>query len=256
MFGLAERAAGVHSDICVEALANGGDGRECSADFERETRKNQLLTRQLGDVRGNPLRFILAADDPDAAAELRCSGLAHWNWQHRSRGNLRPLRIARASCNSSAGYYLLGRTRDMTALLQMWVGRQRTRGQEFPVSSPAIGQKNFGDIAGKPCKHLGTANASGLFFRWGKSAWRRYRLGEDHDKLSTDQSSGGLACGRSHDGHGSKWSAHWRISTGTVEPEFLRPLPLRASSLCLLSSLLRLLSCLSHRRGLLGLLPH
>src|SRR6516164_8000554 len=145
MFGLAERAAGVHSDICVEALANGGDGRECSADFERETRKNQLLTRQLGDVRGNPLRFILAADDPDAAAELRCSGLAHWNWQHRSRGNLRPLRIARASCNSSAGYYLLGRTKDMTVpLSRTWVGRQRTRPPLCEKRTTCFVGTNFG----------------------------------------------------------------------------------------------------------------
>ena len=77
-----------------------------------------------------------------AAAELRYSGLTHWNWQHRSRGNLRPLRIARASCNSSAGYCLIGRTRDMTvAPLRMWVGRQRPRRQEFQTPSQAIARK-------------------------------------------------------------------------------------------------------------------
>jgi hypothetical protein len=58
-----------------------------------------------------------------AAAELRCSRSAHWSWQRRNRGDLQPPRIARASCNSNAKYYLLGRTRDMTVpLLQMWVG--------------------------------------------------------------------------------------------------------------------------------------
>src|SRR5262249_30405634 len=83
-------------------------------------------------------------------------------------------------------------------------------------------------------------------------------LGGNHDKVSTHRPSGSLAGGRSHDGHGSKWSAHWWISSSAVEPEFLWPLRLPASS-SLLSSLLRLLSCLSclsHRRGLLGLLPH
>ena len=43
MFSLAERAACIHGDVSVEALAHRGDGRECSTDFERETRKNQLL---------------------------------------------------------------------------------------------------------------------------------------------------------------------------------------------------------------------
>ena len=61
-------------------------------------------------------------------------------------------------------------------------------------------------------------------------------LGEDDDKITTDRSSGGLVGGRSHDSHGSKWSAHWRISTSSVEPEFLWPLrpplwPLRLPSL-------------------------
>src|SRR5579862_2981772 len=42
MFGLTERAAGVHSDVRVETPANSSDGGECSANFERKTRKNQL----------------------------------------------------------------------------------------------------------------------------------------------------------------------------------------------------------------------
>src|SRR5215472_15737955 len=82
------------------------------------------------------------------------------------------------------------------------------------------------------------------------------RHGENRDENSTDRPCGRFIVGRSHDSYGSKWSAHWRISASAVEPEFLWPLRLPASSLCLLSSLLRLLSCLSHRRGLLGLLPH
>jgi hypothetical protein len=68
------------------------------------------------------------------------------------------------------------------------------------------------------------------------------RFGEGHDKISTDRSSGGLVAGRSYDSHGSKWSAHWRISTSTVEPEFLWLLRLPSSPLWLPSSLLRLLS--------------
>src|SRR5262249_6494183 len=82
------------------------------------------------------------------------------------------------------------------------------------------------------------------------------RHGEDHDEISTDRLGGGLIAGRSHDSHGSKWSANWRISGRAVEPESLWTLRLPASPLCLLSSLLRLLSCLPHRGWLLGLLPH
>src|SRR5215831_9046623 len=75
------------------------------------------------------------------------------------------------------------------------------------------------------------------------------RHGENRDENSTDRPWG-------HDGHCSKWSANWRISASAVEPESLWPLRLPASPLCLLSSLLRLLSCLSHRGWLLGLLSH
>src|SRR5499427_10049846 len=54
----------------------------------------------------------------------------------------KPWLFARATCNSSAGYYLLGRTRDLTVpLSRTWVGRQRTRSQEFQTSWPASGQK-------------------------------------------------------------------------------------------------------------------
>jgi hypothetical protein len=120
--------------------------------------------QQLCNVRRNPPRLVFGQQRRrrcqeiifvdacvNAAAELRCSGSAHWSWQRRSRGDLQPLRIARASCNSTARYYLLGRTRDMTVpLLQMWAGRQRTPGQEFPSVMTRNRTKNFGDIAGKP----------------------------------------------------------------------------------------------------------
>jgi hypothetical protein len=43
MFGLTERAAGIYSDIGVEAPVDGGDGRKCSTDLQRETRKNQFF---------------------------------------------------------------------------------------------------------------------------------------------------------------------------------------------------------------------
>src|SRR6516165_11729891 len=46
-------------------------------------------------------------------------------------------------------------------------------------------------------KPFGTTNASGWVFRRG-------RFGEDHDKISTDRSSGGLVGGRNDDSHGSK----------------------------------------------------
>src|SRR5215472_3765224 len=79
------------------------------------------------------------------------------------------------------------------------------------------------------------------------------RHGENHDENSTDRPSGRLIAGRSQDCHGSKWSAHWRISASAVEPESLWPLlRLPASPLCLLSSLLRLLPCLPHRGWLTG----
>ena len=42
MFGLAERAAGIHGDVSVEALTDGSDGGECGADLQRQTRKDQL----------------------------------------------------------------------------------------------------------------------------------------------------------------------------------------------------------------------
>ena len=45
----------------------------------------------------------------------------------------------------------------------------------------------------------GTTDASLLFFR------QATRPGGDHDKTSTDRSSGGLFGGRNNDGHGSKW---------------------------------------------------
>jgi hypothetical protein len=85
--------------------------------------------------------------------------------------------------------------------------------------------------------------------QWVVLSPRQIGLEKIHDKISTDRSNGGLVGGRSHDSHGSKWSAHWRISTSSVEPEFLWPLRLP-------SSLLRLLSCLPHRGWLLGLLSH
>src|SRR6516164_2865207 len=60
-------------------------------------------------------------------------------------------------------------------------------------------------------------------------------LGEDHDKISTDRSSGGLVAGRSYVCHGSKWSTHpTRISRGGAEPPSLWP-SLLPSSLWLLS---------------------
>jgi len=74
------------------------------------------------------------------------------------------------------------------------------------------------------------------------------RLGEDHDIISTDRSSGGLVGGRSHDSHGSKWSAHWWIPASHEKPEslwLLRRLP---------SSLLRLLSSLPPSSALVSLL--
>src|SRR6516165_11018637 len=79
---------------------------------------------------------------------------------------------------------------------------------------------------------------------------------KNHDENGTDRPCRRLTVGRSHDSHGSKWSGNWRISTSAVEPEFLWPLRIPASPLCLLSSLLRLLSCLPRRGWLLGLLPH
>jgi hypothetical protein len=66
--------------------------------------------------------------------------------------------------------------------------------------------------------------------------WNRH--GEDHDKINAHRSGGGLAGGRGHDSHGSKWSAHWRISTSAVEPESLWLLRLPSSPLWLSSSLL------------------
>jgi hypothetical protein len=202
--------------------------------------------------------IIPVADDPrrsysydavNAAAELRCSGLAHWNSQHRSRGYLRPLRIARASCSSSAGYYLLGRTRDTTVpLSRTWVGQQRTRSQEFQTSWPASGQRILATF-GTPSSLCAITDLWEQPMPVGYSFLAANRLGEDHDKISMDRSNGDLVGGRSHDSHGSKWSAHWRISTSSVEPEFLWPLRLP-------SSLLRLLSCLPHRGWLLGLLSH
>src|SRR5262249_56067777 len=105
-------------------------------------------------------------------------------------------------------------------------------------------------------KCLGTTNGGGLVFGGGG-------FGEDHDKISTDRSSGGLVGGRNDDGHGSKWPSHWRLSTSAVEPKSLWPLRLSSSLLRLLSQLLRLLSQLlrllsqlPHRGWLLGLLPH
>lgn len=70
------------------------------------------------------------------------------------------------------------------------------------------------------------------------------RPGEDHDKISTNRSSGGLVAGRSYVCHGSKWSSHWRISTSAVEPQSLWLLWLLSPSL-LPSSLLRLSPLLS-----------
>src|SRR5262245_36218783 len=68
----------------------------------------------------------------------------------------------------------------------------------------------------------------------------RNRPGEDHDKISTDRSSGGLVAQWSYVCHGSKWTTHWeRISTSGVEPQSLWLLRLPSS---LLSSPLRLLS--------------
>jgi hypothetical protein len=61
-------------------------------------------------------------------------------------------------------------------------------------------------------------------------------LGEDHDKISTDRSGGGLVGGRSYLCHGSKWSTHTtRISRGGAEPQSLWPLWLLSppSLLCL-----------------------
>src|SRR6516165_1053726 len=46
-----------------------------------------------------------------------------------------------ASCIAITRCYLLGRTTDMTVLLQMWVGPQRPRRQEFQMLLPANGQK-------------------------------------------------------------------------------------------------------------------
>jgi hypothetical protein len=44
MFGLTERAAGVHGDVGIEALADGCYGRKCSANFQRQTGKYQLFS--------------------------------------------------------------------------------------------------------------------------------------------------------------------------------------------------------------------
>jgi hypothetical protein len=49
LFGLAERSGGVDGHIGVEALANGGDGRERRADFEGDAREDQLLATGRGD---------------------------------------------------------------------------------------------------------------------------------------------------------------------------------------------------------------
>jgi len=77
---------------------------------------------------------------------------------------------------------------------------------------------------------------------------------EDHDEISADRSSGGVVGGRSHDGHGSKWPSHWRISTSAVEPKSLWPLRLPSSLLRPPSSLLRLLSSLPPSSALVSLL--
>ena len=77
-------------------------------------------------------------------------------------------------------------------------------------------------------KPFRTTNASGWFFRRGG-------FGENHDKISTDRSSGGLVGGRNDDSHRSKWPTHWGISTSAVEPKSLCPLRLPSSLLRLLS---------------------
>src|ERR1700758_602968 len=87
-----------------------------------------------------------------------------------------------------------------------------------------------------------------MFFR------RVGKSGENHDEISTDRSGDGLVVGRNNDSDGSKWSAHWRLSTSAVEPESLWLLRLPSSPLWLPSSLLRLLSSLPPSSALVSLL--
>ena len=143
-------------------------------------------------------------------------------------------------------------------LLRMWLGRQRTRGQEFLVSRPAIGQKIPATLLASPVHRARMAPIIAPFWEQpmpvGCSFGGANRLGEDHDKISTDRSSGGLVSGRSHDRLGSKWSAHGGISASAVEPESLWLLRLPSSPLRLPSSLLRLLSSLPPSSVMVSLL--
>lgn len=65
-FGLVERAAGIYDDVSVETLANGSHGGECGADFERESRKNQLPAAGRFDGARHP-RIIESVDGGTAA---------------------------------------------------------------------------------------------------------------------------------------------------------------------------------------------
>jgi hypothetical protein len=65
------------------------------------------------------------------------------------------------------------------------------------------------------------------------------RPGEDHDKISTDRSNGGLIAGRSYVCAGPKWSGNRSVSTGHKKPEPLWLLwLLRSTPLCAWNALL------------------
>jgi hypothetical protein len=125
------------------------------------------------------------------------------------------------------------------------VGWPATR-PRIPSVTSCNRTKNFGDIAVEPSSPR--THGPDHHHLWeqpmpvGGSFVGANRLGEGHDKISTDWSGGGLVGGRSHDSHGPKWAAHWRISTGAVESESLWLLRLPSSPLWPPSSLLRLLS--------------